>query len=92
MGANVDPSARRQSRRPHLVEEDEGTDRGPLAVRQRPVDLEPAEIVGGGMEGEEEGVGHAWPLAVIASEAKQSSAASMQCWIATSLPRSGSLS
>ena len=41
-----------------------GPDRRPLAVRQRAVDLEPAEIVGGREQGLEEGiVGHGASLA-----------------------------
>ena len=48
-----------------------GPDRRPLAVRQGAVDLEPAEIVGGGKQGLEEGiVGHGVILAVLAGEAK----------------------
>src|ERR1044072_967139 len=57
--ADVDPGAGGEPGRPHLVEEDERPDRGALAVRQGAMDLEPAEIVGGGIEGlEEEVVGH----------------------------------
>ena len=45
--------------RAHLVEEDERADRRALAMRQGAMDLEPAEIVGGGEQGLEEGiVGH----------------------------------
>ena len=44
--AHVDAAADLQLRRAHLVEEDERPDHRPLLVRQRPVDLEPAEVVG----------------------------------------------
>src|SRR3712207_5225370 len=43
--ADVDPFPRRQRRGAHLVEEDEGPNHRPLAVRKRAMDLESAEIV-----------------------------------------------
>ena len=45
-----------QLRRAHLVEEDEGSDRGPLLVRQGAVDLEAAQIVGRGQQSQQEGI------------------------------------
>src|SRR5436190_4217466 len=52
--AHVDSGARIELRRPHLVEEDERPDRRALAMRQRAMDLEPAEIVSRGQQGLEE--------------------------------------
>ena len=68
---DVDPLARSERRRPHLVEEDERPDRRPLAMRQRAVHLEPAEIVGGGEEGLEKKIdGHALILGRVAAESE----------------------
>ena len=63
MRAHVDARARAAScAGPIWSKKMNGPDRRPLAMRQRAVDLEPAEIVGGGQEGlEEEIVGHSTP-------------------------------
>ena len=46
MRANVDALAEQELRRPHLVEEDEGSDHLPLGRGQRAANLEAAEIAG----------------------------------------------
>jgi hypothetical protein len=70
VGADVDPAARREMSRAHLVEEDERPDRRPLAVGEGAVDLESAEIVSGGMKGlEDEVVDHWEALTVIPAKA-----------------------
>jgi hypothetical protein len=43
-GAHVDPVAEQELRRAHLVEEDERPDHLPAVGRQRPADLEAAEV------------------------------------------------
>lgn len=50
MRPHVDPLARRQMRRPHLVEEQERADHGALTVRQSAMHLEAAQIMRGRRE------------------------------------------
>ena len=59
MRAHVDAGAGVQPGRTHLVEEDEGPHHSPRPGRQRAVDLEAAQIMGGGGDDlREEFVGH----------------------------------
>src|SRR4051794_16455639 len=45
MGADIEPLAREELARPHLVEEDEGSDHLPLSGRQGTAHFEAAQIV-----------------------------------------------
>lgn len=47
MRAHIDPGSGQELRRTHLVEEYEGADHRPLLVGQRPMHLEPAQIMTG---------------------------------------------
>jgi hypothetical protein len=48
MRAHVDPLAQHELRRPHLIEEDEGSDHLAFGGRERAAHLEAAEIAGAG--------------------------------------------